>query len=313
MLLDDIATILDDVASMSKVAVQKTAGVLGDDLALNAKQVTGVDPKRELPVVLAVAKGSAINKVIIVPAALTISALVPALVHPLLTIGGAYLCFEGVEKLTHKFFHSKEEEEERQQKLIESVADESKDLVVEEKDKIRGAIRTDFILSAEIIVISLATVEKMPFLTRSLVLVVISVIMTIGVYGLVALIVKMDDAGLHLSRKSGTSGWERFQAAIGRGLLWFAPYMLKFLAVAGTLAMFLVGGHILVEGLPYMHDITHKISHSVADVPTVGWLLEHATSMLLDLIIGVTVGAIVLVFYKLGKKLFASKKTSPAH
>jgi uncharacterized protein len=270
MLLDDIATILDDVASMSKVAVQKTAGVLGDDLALNAKQVTGVDPKRELPVVLAVAKGSAINKVIIVPAALTISALVPALVHPLLTIGGAYLCFEGVEKLTHKFFHSKEEEEERQQKLIESVADESKDLVVEEKDKIRGAIRTDFILSAEIIVISLATVEKMPFLTRSLVLVVISVIMTVGVYGLVALIVKMDDAGLHLSRKSGTSGWERFQAAIGRGLLWFAPYMLKFLAVAGTLAMFLVGGHILVEGLPYMHDITHKISRLPMYQPLAG-------------------------------------------
>ena len=239
-LIDDITTLLDDVALLSKVAAQKTTGVLGDDLALNAQQVSGVAAERELPVVWAVAKGSARNKAILVPAALAISAWAPWAVTPLLMVGGAYLCFEGFEKLAHKFLHSKEEDEAEHQKL----ADPSVDLVELERDKIAGAIRTDFVLSAEIIAITLGTVADAVFLTQLIVLTGIAIVMTIGVYGLVAGIVKLDDAGFYLSRQAN-----KLLQRIGRALVAMAPWLMKALAIAGTVAMFLVGGGILVHGL----------------------------------------------------------------
>ena len=243
-LFDDIATLLDDVSVMTKVATKKTAGVLGDDLALNAQQVSGINADRELPVVWAVAKGSLVNKVILVPAALGVAALeawlrsqgynVP-LITPLLMIGGAFLCYEGVEKLAHKFLHKPQEDEQHHAELVDAVSDESVDMVAFEKDKIKGAIRTDFILSAEIIVISLGTIATQPFMKQLAVLVAISLIMTVGVYGLVGGIVKLDDLGLRLTRESAG----KVSAAIGRGILAFAPRLMKFLSIAGTAAMFL--------------------------------------------------------------------------
>ncbi|RYF64484.1 MAG: DUF808 domain-containing protein, partial [Comamonadaceae bacterium] len=236
LLLDDIATVLDDVSVLTKVAAKKTAGVLGDDLALNAQQVTGVKADRELPVVWAVAKGSAINKLILVPAALAIATFLPWLITPLLMVGGAFLCFEGVEKLLHKFLH-KEEAAADTARHAQAVADPAVDVFAIEKEKVKGAIRTDFILSAEIIVISLGAVTGQPFVTQLGVLVAISVAMTIGVYGLVAGIVKLDDAGLYLSRRASSGA-----RALGRGILAFAPWLMKGLSVVGTAAMFLVGG-----------------------------------------------------------------------
>src|SRR5437764_10695864 len=249
-LIDDIASVLDDVALMSKVAARKTAGVLGDDLALNAQQVTGVRAERELPVVWAVAKGSLVNKAILVPAALGISAIAPWAVTPLLMVGGAFLCFEAAEKLAHRLLHSRHEDEVHRAQLHQAAVDEHVDLCQFEKDKIRGAIRTDFILSAEIIVIGLGTVAGEAFLTRLIVLVSIAIAMTVGVYGVVAAIVKLDDVGLHLTRR--TSGAAR---AIGRGLLRAAPWLMKFLSVAGTVPMFLVDRSILEHGLPAMHHL----------------------------------------------------------
>ncbi len=243
-LIDDIATILDDVAVLTKVATKKTAGVLGDDLALNAQQVSGVNADRELPVVWAVAKGSLLNKAILVPLALAISAFAPWLVTPLLMIGGAFLCYEGFEKLAHKFFH-KAEEEAHHVEHLKAVADEKVDLVALEKGKIKGAIRTDFILSAEIIVIALGTVAAQPFMTRVAVLIAIALVMTVGVYGLVGAIVKLDDLGLYLNQRGGA-----LSRAVGRGILAFAPWLMKALSVAGTAAMFLVGGSIIVHGVP---------------------------------------------------------------
>ncbi|OWQ86950.1 hypothetical protein CDN99_19810 [Roseateles aquatilis] len=252
-LLDDITTVLDDVALLSKMAAKKTSGVLGDDLALNAQQVTGVSADRELPVVWGVFKGSMLNKAILVPAALAISAWAPWLVTPLLMIGGAYLCFEGVEKLAHKWLHGPADDA-HQQALSAALQDPSVDLAALEKDKIKGAIRTDFILSAEIIAITLGTVADASFMTRVLVLSGIAILMTIGVYGLVAGIVKLDDVGLWLSRKA--AAW---QQALGRGLLWLAPWLMKALSVAGTAAMFLVGGGILTHGAPFLHDAVHHV------------------------------------------------------
>ncbi|MDZ7919554.1 DUF808 domain-containing protein [Rhodoferax sp.] len=249
-LLDDIATILDDVAVLTKVAAKKTAGVLGDDLALNAQQVAGVRADRELPVVWAVCKGSLVNKLILVPAALAISAVAPWLVTPLLMVGGAFLCFEGFEKLAHKFLHRAEDEQAHEAALMQALANPDVDLLALEKDKVKGAIRTDFILSAEIIAITLGTVQASPFATQFTVLAGVALIMTVGVYGLVAGIVKIDDAGLYLSRQSG-SGTQ----ALGRGLLRAAPILMKVLSVAGTAAMFLVGGGILVHGLPFLHHL----------------------------------------------------------
>jgi uncharacterized protein len=278
LLLDDIATVLDDVALMTKVAArkgaamaddvgvmgkvaaQKTAGVLGDDLALNAQQVTGVQADRELPVVWAVAKGSMRNKAILVPGALAISALAPWAITPLLMLGGLFLCYEGAEKLLHRFTRDKEASRKRLEEHARAVRDDHIDLVAFEQEKVKGAIRTDFILSAEIIVITLGTVAAATLGQQVAVLVGISVLMTVGVYGLVAAIVKIDDVGLYLSRQAAS-----LQRALGRGLLAFAPWMMKALSVVGTAAMFLVGGGILMHGLPLLEHAAQQGS------ATLGW------------------------------------------
>ena len=298
-LIDDIATILDDVAVMSKVAAKKTAGVLGDDLALNAQQVAGVSAERELPVVWAVGVGSLRNKVILVPLALAISAFMPWAITPLLMLGGAYLCFEGFEKLAHKFLHGSAEDEAHHAELSAALADPHIDLVTLEQDKIKGAIRTDFILSAEIIVIALGTVADAGFIKQVAVLSAIAVIMTVGVYGLVAAIVKMDDAGLHLSRTGRIAGVR----SLGRLLLNAAPPLMKALAVVGTVAMFMVGGGILTHGTPGAHDLIHTLAHATGSVPAIGGLLEAVTPTLLDALAGVIAGALVLLLVGVGERI----------
>jgi len=300
-LIDDIATILDDVAAMSKVAAKKTAGVLGDDLALNAQQVAGVQADRELPVVWAVAKGSLINKAILVPAALAISYFAPWAITPLLMLGGAYLCFEGFEKIAHKFLHSPAEDEQHHKELVD--ANQSVDLAAMEKEKIKGAVRTDFILSAEIIVIALGTVASASFVQQVTVLVGIAVVMTLGVYGLVGAIVKMDDAGLYLSKRAGAG-----VQAFGRFLLNAAPKLMKFLSVAGTVAMFMVGGGILTHGIPGAHDVIHHAAEAAGSVGGVGPLLAAVTPSALDTIGGVVAGAIVLAVVTIGSKLLSALK-----
>jgi uncharacterized protein len=286
-LLDDIATILDDVSVMTKVAAKKTAGVLGDDLALNAEQVRGVAAARELPVVWAVAKGSLVNKAILVPAALAISAFAPWAVTPLLMVGGAFLCYEGFEKLAHRFLHRGDGDEAHRQQLKQALADPAADLLAIEKNKIKGAVRTDFILSAEIIVISLGTVASAPLPQRIGVLVGIALIMTVGVYGLVAGIVKLDDAGLHLHRSPGDSGFARARRALGAGILRAAPYLMKGLSVAGTAAMFLVGGGILAHGVPVLRHAIEALSRSAG-------ALGAVVPLLADGVVGVAAGALVL-------------------
>lgn len=303
-LIDDIATILDDVAILSKVAVQKTAGVLGDDLALNAHQLTGVDPKRELPVVLSVAKGSLVNKAILVPLALVLSVVLPWAVRPLLMIGGAYLCFEGCEKLLHKFFHSHDEDAAEHKELLAATADPKIDLVAFEKTKIDGAIRTDFVLSAEIIVIALGTVADHPFMQRLAVLVGVAIVMTVGVYGLVACIIKIDDLGLALCLRAGPSAARRSQRKVGQTLLLLAPWLLKFLSVAGTAAMFIVGGQILVHGIPIVHHFFDSIQENLNSIPSVGWIASMLASLTLEGLFGVLAGAVVLVAVIVAKKTF---------
>ena len=293
-LLDDIATVLDDVALLTKIAAKKTAGVLGDDLALNAQQVAGVEPHRELPVVWAVAKGSMLNKAILVPAALLLSTFVPWVVIPLMIIGGAFLCFEGVEKLVHKLLHSKAGNDAHRPELLLS-ADPIVDLIAFERDKIRGAVRTDFILSAEIIVISLGTVAKEAFAVQLGVLIAIAVLMTVGVYGLVAGIVKLDDAGLFLSRHEGESGLVHAKRALGRGILRIAPWLMKFLSIVGTAAMFLVGGGILTHNVP-------PLDFSIKAFSPPG-VLGTLFGLLADLVVGVIAGAVVLGVVKLISKL----------
>ena len=291
VLLDDIAAVLDDVALMTKVAAKKTAGVLGDDLALNAQQVSGVRADRELPVVWAVAKGSFRNKLILVPAALAISAFAPWAVTPLLMLGGAYLCFEGFEKLAHPFMHSKAEDQGERQALQEAVADAEVDLVAFEKDKVKGAVRTDFILSAEIIAITLGIVSESPLLQQVVVLSGIAIVMTVGVYGLVGGIVKLDDAGLYLSQKTGDGAWPGFQRSLGRGVLSAAPYMMKSLSVIGTAAMFMVGGGILTHGVPAAHHWIESVAASSAQ-----WLgvISAIVPTLLNAVAGIIAGAVVL-------------------
>jgi uncharacterized protein len=306
-LLDDVATVLDDVSVMTKVAAKKTAGVLGDDLALNAQQVSGVRAERELPVVWAVAKGSIINKVILVPAALLISAFAPWLVTPLLMVGGAFLCYEGFEKLAHRFLHSREEDEAHRQELARALVDPAVDLKTVEKDKIKGAVRTDFVLSAEIIVISLGTVSTQPLATQFAVLASIAVIMTVGVYGLVAGIVKLDDGGLALSRKPGALAQN-----LGRAILAGAPILMKTLAVVGTAAMFLVGGGILEHGIPLLHHGAEALGAMAGGVAGVGPALKVLTSLLVDGLIGVVAGAIVLGVVTVAKRLFGRKQVAPA-
>jgi predicted DNA repair protein MutK len=296
-LLDDIATILDDVSVMTKVAAKKTAGVLGDDLALNAQQVSGVAAARELPVVWAVAKGSLVNKAILVPAALAISAFAPWAVTPLLMVGGAYLCYEGFEKLAHRWLH-RGADQAHQQELAQAVVDPAVDLVALEKDKIKGAVRTDFILSAEIIVISLGTVAAAPLPQRIAVLAGIALIMTVGVYGLVAGIVKLDDAGLHLHQSAGGDGPARLRRALGAAILRAAPWLMKGLSVAGTAAMFLVGGGILAHGVPALH-------HAVEAITPAAGLLSAVVPLLADAVVGVAAGAFVLAAITVLRKIGA--------
>ena len=292
-LLDDITTLLDDIATMSKVATKKTAGVLGDDLALNAQQVTGVTADSELPVVWAVAKGSFINKAILVPAALLISVWLPWLITPLLMVGGLFLCFEGAEKIIEKLFGHAQQEDEG--------VVEQQDLQEYEKQKIKGAIRTDFILSAEIIVITLGTVAGATLVNQALVLSVIAIIMTIGVYGLVAGIVKLDDAGLYLLQKAQQSGG-KFKELVGKFLLAAAPKLMRFLAFAGTVAMFLVGGGILVHGIPVLHHVKQGSIEFVTDL--VGKTGELATPIIFDGLLGVLAGGIVVLMTIIYKRFF---------
>jgi predicted DNA repair protein MutK len=281
-LLDDIATVLDDVALMTKVAAKKTAGVLGDDLALNAQQVSGVRAERELPVVWAVGIGSLKNKLILVPAALAISAFIPWAVIPLLMIGGLYLCLEGAEKLAHKWLHKRGEDKAHHAAELAAVADEKVDLAAFEADKIKGAIRTDFVLSAEIIVIALGTVAGKPLSTQFAVLAGVGLLMTVGVYGFVAGIVKLDDLGVHLLKKANAMArW------VGRMLLLAAPWLMRMLTVVGTAAMFLVGGGILGHGIPPFH---HAMAAVVADAGSFGVVL----GLLGDALLGIVSGALAL-------------------
>lgn len=297
LLIDDIATVLDDVALMTKMAAKKTAGVLGDDLALNAQQVSGVRAEREIPVVWAVAKGSFINKLILVPSALAISAFVPWLVTPLLMVGGAYLCFEGFEKLAHKFLHSKAQDQAEHAQLVEAVANPAVDLVAFEKDKIKGAIRTDFILSAEIIAITLGTVADAPLTQQVIVLSGIAIVMTVGVYGLVAGIVKLDDLGLWLTQKPG-----QLAKSVGGAILRVAPYMMKGLSVIGTAAMFLVGGGILTHGVPVVH---HWIEGVTASAGGAGFIVP----LLLNAVAGIVAGALVLAGVMVVGKVWKALKS----
>ncbi|WP_085577755.1 MULTISPECIES: DUF808 domain-containing protein [unclassified Pseudomonas] len=296
VLIDDIATVLDDVALMSKMAAKKTAGVLGDDLALNAQQVSGVRAEREIPVVWAVAKGSFVNKLILVPSALAISAFVPWLVTPLLMVGGAYLCFEGFEKLAHKFLHSEAEDEAGHAQLTEAVANPATDLVAYEKEKIKGAIRTDFILSAEIIAITLGTVADASLTQQVIVMSGIAVVMTVGVYGLVAGIVKLDDLGLWLTQKPA-----QMAKTVGNGILRAAPYMMKGLSVVGTAAMFLVGGGILTHGVPAVH-------HWIESVGAAAGGAGFAVPLLLNGAAGIVAGAVVLAAVSVVGKLWRAIK-----
>jgi len=296
VLIDDIATVLDDVALMSKMAAKKTAGVLGDDLALNAQQVSGVRAEREIPVVWAVAKGSFLNKLILVPSALAISAFVPWLVTPLLMVGGAYLCFEGFEKLAHKFLHSKAEVDADHAQLSAAVAEPTTDLVAYEKDKIKGAIRTDFILSAEIIAITLGTVADASLTQQVIVMSGIAIVMTVGVYGLVAGIVKLDDLGLWLTQKSGAVA-----KSIGNAILRAAPYMMKGLSVIGTAAMFLVGGGILTHGVPVLH-------HWIESVGVAAGSAGFAVPVLLNGVAGIIAGAAVLAVVSVVGKIWRAIK-----
>jgi len=294
-LLDDIATILDDVAVMTKVAAKKTAGVLGDDLALNAEQVSGVKAERELPVVWAVAKGSALNKVILVPVALALSYFLPVLIQPLLMLGGLYLCFEGFEKIAHKLLHSRAEDAAHEEEIMKAVENPEVDFVALEKDKIKGAIRTDFVLSAEIIVIALGSVAAATFVKQIVVVASIAAIMTVGVYGFVAAIVKLDDVGLYLLQKTN-----RTARAVGRGLLWFAPKLMKTLTIVGTAAMFMVGGSILVHGWPWLH---HAVEGLAANW---GWMKGVGTT-LIDAVAGIVAGGLCVAVWTGVSKLLPRK------
>ncbi|MDE1312017.1 DUF808 domain-containing protein [Vibrio aestuarianus] len=295
-LLDDIATVLDDVALMSKMAAKKTAGVLGDDLALNAQQVSGVAAEREIPVVWAVAKGSFRNKLILVPAALLMSSLIPWLIMPLLLLGGLFLCFEGAEKILEKFFHS----HHSHQPSSDEAELGSTSIEEYEKRKIAGAIRTDFILSAEIIVIALGTVQGHDMITQILVVSLIAVIMTIGVYGLVAAIVKLDDLGFYLERISNGSG---LKFRLGKGLISFAPKLMKGLTIVGTAAMFLVGGGIVVHNVPWVH---HALEPIVSALPNIS-LLTAIVPVVLNGVVGLLAGLAVVVMWSIANQLRPSR------
>lgn len=305
-LLDDIASILDDVATMSKTATKKTAGVLSDDLALNANQVSGVNADRELPVVWAVTKGSILNKVILVPVALLISYFIPWLITPLLMIGGAYLCFEGMEKIWEKLTHP-EHALERKEQILNT--DSKEDLLRVEQEKIKGAIRTDFILSAEIVVIALESMREFSLLKQCIALSIVALCITLAVYGIVALIVKMDDAGLYLqSLKKSWSEW------LGQGLLWFAPQLMKALSFLGTIAMFLVGGGIWFHAIDLLHEVDHGVIDIIHHNVAAGWLQSFTSSLASVLwqgMIGLIVGALTLILVVFVEKIIHKNKTTP--
>lgn len=316
-LLDDITSVLDDVALMTKAAGKKTAGVLGDDIALNAQQVTGVVANRELPVVWAVAKGSFVNKLILVPAALAISAFLPVAITPLLMLGGIYLCFEGVEKVVHSLFHPRRAAHSNvppgqppaalPNKTVEAAAGKRADTPgsTPEQRKIKGAIRTDFILSAEIVAITLGTVAGATFAAQAIVVASVAIIMTVGVYGLVAGIVKLDDAGLYLSRRAGEAFFSRASRSLGAIILALAPYLMKFLSIAGTIAMFLVGGGILMHGIPgaetFVHDIVNSGSSRLPEK------LDSAANILgpvlASAMAGIAAGALALFIVTVVKRI----------
>lgn len=305
-LIDDIASILDDVAVMSKVAAKKTAGVLGDDLALNAQQVSGVTADRELPVVWAVAIGSLKNKFILVPTAIAISAFIPWAVTPLLMLGGAFLCYEGFEKLAHKLMQSKTEIDVHHTEHVAALANRGVDMAHFEKDKIKGAIRTDFILSAEIIVITLGTVATESFWKQVAVLTTIAIIMTVGVYGLVAGIVKLDDGGIYLSQKNGDSLFHKTQRCIGSAILKIAPYLMKSLSIVGTVAMFIVGGGILIHGIFGTSELIHNLAHSGSGI--IGSIVNIGAPVLLNILTGIVAGAAVLLGVTAAKRIFLMVK-----
>jgi len=302
-LIDDIATVLDDIAVMSKVAAKKTAGVLGDDLALNAEQVAGIRAERELPVVWAVALGSLRNKAILVPAALAISAFAPWLITPLLMVGGAYLCFEGFEKLAHKYLHPAGEDKQHHEALTQALVNPEVDMVAFEKDKVSGAIRTDFVLSAEIIAITLGVVQSQPFTQQVIVVAGIALVMTVGVYGIVAAIVKMDDVGLYLSRLKAPGLLMDAVRRFGLGLVSAAAPLMKLLAVLGTVAMFMVGGGIVTHGIPGAHGFNHHVQDLLAPLPSVGPVLSTIAPSLLDTLGGVVVGAITVSLWAVVQKV----------
>jgi predicted DNA repair protein MutK len=306
-LLDDIATILDDVSVMTQMAAKKTAGVLGDDLALNAQQVNGVAAERELPVVWTVAKGSLINKLILVPAALAISYFAPWVITPLLMLGGAYLCFEGFEKIAHKLLHGKHEDEVLRDVLEQAAAKPKVETIALEKEKIKGAIRTDFVLSAEIIVIALGTVATADFAQQVIVVSAIAIIMTFGVYGLVAGIVKLDDLGLYLMLKKGKSFYKQLLRKIGEKLLAAAPYLMRFLTILGTAAMFVVGGSIIGHGIPDIHHFVELQAENLHSLPLIGNLLAITFPLLIDALVGLTVGAVCVTLFELVNKFLPKK------
>jgi len=300
-LLDDIATLMDDVSVMTKVAARKTAGVLGDDLAVNAEKVTGVAAERELPVVFAVFRGSLVNKAILVPAALLIATVAPWLITPLLIAGGLFLCFEGFEKVWHSLRHSQDEKREQAEELRRQLEAPGVDPLALEKKRIRGAVRTDMILSAEIIVITLGIVGEATLAVRAAVLATVALAMTVGVYGLVALIVKMDDAGLHLYQRDGDGFGASMLRGLGRGLLALAPRFMSLLTVVGTLAMFLVGGGILVHGIPVLHHASEVFAHALAPAPE-GFLAALLIQVFAALA-GLAAGAAILLLISLAGRL----------
>ena len=309
-LIDDIASLLDDIALLTKVAAKKTAGVLGDDLALNAEQVSGVRAERELPVVWAVAKGSFKNKLILVPAALLLSAFMPWVITPLLMLGGAFLCFEGFEKVAHSLLHRKEEMGQRRAERIKVLADPKADVVGLERKKIKGAIRTDFILSTEIIVIVIGTVQDSPMVVQIAVVSGMALLITAGVYSLVAGIVKIDDVGLYLVKVPELDAWGRVRRKIGAGLLSLAPLLMKTLSVVGTAAMFLVGGGILMHGLPGTHELTHHLVGPVRNIPFVGDVASALMPTLMNAIVGVLAGGLLVGMATMGKSFLVKLKVT---
>lgn len=301
-LIDDIATLLDDIAILTKVAAKKTAGVLGDDLALNAEQVSGVRAERELPVIWKVAKGSAKNKLILVPIALLFSAFIPWIITPLLMFGGAFLCYEGFEKIAHAFKSDKEQEKRDHQKTLSALADASVDFVNFEQNKIKGAIRTDFILSAEIVVIALGIVKDVAFVQQVIVVSMIATVVTVGVYGTVAAIVKLDDAGMYLLKTDSTGLVGDIKKGFGQSILNMCPYLMKTLSIVGTAAMFLVGGGILIHGMPNSHAILHFLNETLGSTPIIENIPQFVNTNILNALVGIAAGALVVAVVEILKK-----------